>query len=443
MGVCLPSKKSKFIININEKQSLGKSELSRYSTNFTALKSIKSMKNLSNSNNRISKMTKYDDINKYYILSSEIIGEGNSSIIYGGKSINSQKKGYEYAIKQVIKKIDKYDISLIKEIEINSIINHNNIVHCFDIFEDDLNIYFVFELMTDGDLYDYISKKPNHHLKDKEIIAILKQIFLALIYLHDKLQIVHRDIKPENFMIKKEKNEGIIVKLRDFGTSDFIKNEGFNFINVGTPLYMAPEIYLKQEYDCKVDMWAIGIILYIMATGKHPFDNNNKMKDNLENNKNMNNSDLSYNDEDKIIMNNVLNKELDFNIFENYGLRLLAQRLLERNPTERYSAMEAFNELNKLKNIFLNKQLSQKISDSKKKISVSPILSEDSNKRKKYLAKSNINHKFKGNFKDIREHLNESSEENSEKNDDNSFEKKKNDKKKNNEIRIMIKKKNK
>ena len=56
MGVCLPSKKSKFIININEKQSLGKSELSRYSTNFTALKSIKSMKNLSNSNNRISNM---------------------------------------------------------------------------------------------------------------------------------------------------------------------------------------------------------------------------------------------------------------------------------------------------------------------------------------------------------------------------------------------------
>ena len=273
MGVCLTNEKAQFIVNINDKQSLGKMELSRYSTNYTALKTIKSLKNFSNLDNRLSKITKYDDINKYYILSNKIIYEGNSGKIYGGKIINSKKKEYEYAIKQVIKQNEQLDKSLIKEIEINSIINHKNIVKCFDIFEDDSAVYFVFEMMSDGDLFDYIKKKQNHHLKSKEIIDILKQIFLALIYLHEKLKIVHRDIKLENIMIKKEKNEGIIVKLKNFSTSDFIEKEGFNFLDIGTPLYMSPEIYLKQEYDFKIDIWAVGVVLYNIVTGRQPFQN--------------------------------------------------------------------------------------------------------------------------------------------------------------------------
>ena len=266
MGVCLPKENNKYVISIYEKQSLEKTELSRFSTNFTALKSIKSIKNLSNSNNRLSKITKYDDINKYYILSKEILSEGGSGIIYGGKKINSNIKEYEYAIKQVIKNNDQLNISLIKEIEINSIIHHNNIVQCFDIFEDDLSIYFVFEFMPDGDLFDYIINKPNHRLNNKEIVNILEQILLALIYLHEKLKIVHRDIKPENFMIKKRKNGDIIVKLMDFGTSDFIREGGFNYFAQGTPLYIAPEIYLEQEYDSKIDMWPLGVVLFNMNT---------------------------------------------------------------------------------------------------------------------------------------------------------------------------------
>ena len=443
MGVCLPKENNKYIINIYEKQSIGKTELSRYSTNFTALKSIKSIKNLSNSDNRISKITKYDDINKYYTLSYEKISEGGSGIIYGGKKINSKSKEYEYAIKQVIKHNDQLNISLLKEIEINSIIHHNNIVQCFDIFEDDLSIYFVFEYMPDGDLFDYIIKNPNHRLKDKEIVNILDQILLALIYLHEKIKVVHRDIKPENFMIKKEKNGGIIVKLMDFGTSDFIHNEGFNYFAQGTPLYIAPEIYLEQEYDSKVDMWAIGVVLYNMATGSHPFKNNKK-NDNLKTNKNIE-LDLSDIDEDKIIMNNVLNKELDFNIFQNYGLRLLAQHLLERSPKERYSAIEAFNELNKnKKSIILNKRISKTINESPKKVIKSPMKYEASNNKFKFSAKSSS--KFKRIFKNnkLNEFIKNDDDDEEEKRDDNSCEKDINKyKKKDNEIRILIKKKNK
>jgi len=442
MGVCLPKDKNNYIISAYDKNSIGKSSLSRYSTNFTALRSFKSFKNL---DNRLSKITKYDDINKYYKL-SEKISSGGSGIVYGGYNINSTKKGYDYAIKQVIKQNDQLNISLIKEIEINSIINHNNIVKCFDIFEDDLSVYFVFEFMPDGDLFDYILKKHNHRLKEKEIINILEQILLALIYLHEKVKVAHRDIKPENFMIKKEKNERIEVKLMDFGTSDFIKEEGFNYIAQGTPLYIAPEVYLEQPYDSKIDMWATGVVLYNMATGSHPFkhNNNNNKEDYLENDSKSNDVDLSYMDEDKIIMNNVLNKKLDFNVFTNYGLRLIAQRLLEPNPNYRYSAIEAFDELNRIKRGINNRVISNTINESPKRKVKNPIMYEDLNERNK-LPKSSFHHRFKGIFKNInptRIDFNKNGED-----DEISEEKEKDNKnkinKKNNEIRITIKKKNK
>ena len=443
MGVCLPKDNNNFIKSAYDKSSLGKASLSRYSTNFTALKSIKSIKNLSNIDSRLSKVTKYDDINKYYILSQEKISQGGSGIIYMGKKIDSNSKKYEYAIKQVFKKNDQLNISLIKEIEINSIIHHNNIVQCFDIFEDDLSVYFVFELITDGDLFDYIISKPNHHLKDKEIINLLEQILLALIYLHGKIKVVHRDIKPENFMIKKEKNEGITIKLMDFGTSDFITEEGFYNISQGTPLYIAPEVYLDQKYDSKIDMWATGVVLYNMATGNHPFKNNNN--DDIENSRIQNiDLDNSNMDEDKKIMNNVLNKELDFNVFTNYGLRLIAQKLLEKDPTNRYSAIQAFDELSRIKRgLNTNKKISKTINESPKKFMKSPIAYESSNEKEKYLAKSSFSHKFKGFFKFRVSDIRGEEEEEEKRSDDNSCDKEKNNKNiKNNEIRILIKKKN-
>ena len=447
MGVCLPKDNNNYIKSVYDKNSIGKSSLSRYSTNFTALRSFKSFKNL---DNRLSKVTKYDDINKYYKLSDKI-SSGGSGVVYGGYNINSKKKGYVYAIKQVIKQNDQLNISLIKEIEINSIINHNNIVHCYDIFEDDLSVYFVFEFMPDGDLFDYILKKHNHRLKEKEIINILEQILLALIYLHEKVKVAHRDIKPENFMIKKEKNERISVKLMDFGTSDFIKEEGFNYIAQGTPLYIAPEVYLEQPYDSKIDMWATGVVLYNMATGSHPFKhNNNNKEDYLKNDFKSNDIDLSYMDEDKIIMNNVLNKQLDFNVFTNYGLRLIAQKLLEPNPRQRYSAMEAFNELNRVKRGVNNRLISNTINESPKKLIKNPIMYEDLNERKNF-AKSSFHNRFKGIFKNInptridfnknRENNNISEEK--EKEHDNNNNNNNNNKKNNYEIRITIKKKNK
>jgi serine/threonine protein kinase len=185
-------------------------------------------------------------------------------------------------------------------------------------------------------------------LKDKKIIIILEQILLALVYLHEKIKVIHRDIKPSNFLIKKD-GKKIIVKLRDFDSAEFIKEEGFKYLTKGTPLYIAPEVYLDETYNEKIDMWGIGITLYYMITGINPFqsDKNNNLLKKTKNKK----EDLNFTivEEDKIIMQRILNQHIDFSIIDNYGLRQLTQHLLERNPHKRYSALEALEELNKIK----------------------------------------------------------------------------------------------
>jgi serine/threonine protein kinase len=182
-----------------------------------------------------------------------------------------------------------------------------------------------------------------------------------------------------------------------------------------------------------------------MATGIHPFKNNNDyLKDKLNKSFNL---DFSEMDEDKIIKDNVINKKLDFNVFKNYGLRLLAQHLLDRDPKERYSAMEAFNELNKIKTgTCLNKKISRTLNKSPMKVIKEQKIHETpSNKNVKYSAKSSFG-KFKGIFKDINYELNDDNKnEEDKKSGDSEKEKKdkdKNKKKDNNEIRIFIKKKN-
>ena len=444
MGVCIPEKNNQQqhpITSVFDKKSTIV-DVSRYSTNFTDFKRLKSLKTLSNQEFRISKLTKYDDIKKYYNISKIKLGEGGSGIVYGGNKINSKNKNFEYAIKQVLKKNDLSSISLIKEIEINLIIHHNNIVQCFDIFEDDLYVYFVFEYMPEGDLFDYIIKKPEKKLKDKEIIIILEQIFLALIYIHEKLKITHRDIKPENFLLKKE-NEKIIVKLMDFGTSDFNKKNGFTNITQGTPNYIAPEIYLEEPYTSKVDMWATGVVLYNMATGSHPFQSGNNESNDISFSHD-NKSEI----EDQKIINEVLNKEINFNVINNLKIRLLAKHLMERDPNKRASAIEAYDELIEIKNFNNGLKTEQKAktfkSIIKNKINKSPMplknvntVKEDHMKQKESRV-SSVKAKFGKNIKRL---FSQQEIHNNSENDDEDEKEIKNNNNNNNVITITIKKK--
>jgi calcium-dependent protein kinase len=124
----------------------------------------------------------------------------------------------------------------------------------------------VLEFCEGGELFHYIIEKK--YLSEEQSAYIMKQLFLALDYLHSK-QISHRDIKPENFMLSK-KGDLTCIKMIDFGLSkDFSEQNTMNSMN-GSPYYIAPEVFL-QKYNMKIDIWSMGVVIYIMLSGKVPF----------------------------------------------------------------------------------------------------------------------------------------------------------------------------
>ncbi len=128
--------------------------------------------------------------------------------------------------------------------------------------QDEENLYLLTELCSD-DLFEIISKEQLTAANRKKWI---KQAAQALKYLHDR-RVVHRDIKPENMFIC-----GGNLKLIDFGFATRLrKNQKIKGL-IGTPTYMAPEILSKQLYDTLVDLWSLGVVIYVMFFARYPFD---------------------------------------------------------------------------------------------------------------------------------------------------------------------------
>lgn len=121
-------------------------------------------------------------------------------------------------------------------------------------------------LCEGGELFYFITKRK--HLTESQAASVMRQAFYALCYLHNN-KICHRDIKPENFLLFKE-NDDSYIKLIDFGLAKRVsRNEVMNSPN-GTPYYIAPEV-LKGSYTTQCDNWSMGVVMYIMLSGKPPF----------------------------------------------------------------------------------------------------------------------------------------------------------------------------
>mmetsp|Transcript_16089 Transcript_16089/g.11603 ORF Transcript_16089/g.11603 Transcript_16089/m.11603 type:complete len:137 (+) Transcript_16089:1230-1640(+) len=121
------------------------------------------------------------------------------------------------------------------------------------------------EFMGGGELFEAITKR--RYFTENIAAKIMKQILQAVNYCHLK-KIVHRDLKPENLMLASE--DGYEVKLIDFGLSRTFSLDKKMCSRLGTPFYIAPEV-LKKKYDHKCDIWSIGVILYILLSGRPPF----------------------------------------------------------------------------------------------------------------------------------------------------------------------------
>lgn len=172
-----------------------------------------------------------------------------------------------YAIKTLKKNnIPKYEFELLKtEVEILSELDHPNIVNYFGTFEDNFYIHIVMEYLKGYDLYKVISIKNYTNFEEKDMSLIIFQLAKALHFIHNK-NIIHRDIKPENIIFS-NKNDYSSLKLIDFGLATTKREKK----DVGTPLFMSPEM-VNGESCPKSDIWAVGIIVYKMLTGKYPFD---------------------------------------------------------------------------------------------------------------------------------------------------------------------------
>ncbi len=153
------------------------------------------------------------------------------------------------------------------------VLNHRNVIKVYDIFNGMNEILLVLELIDSGDLLSFIRRE--RRLPERQAAQVMHGLLEALRYLR-QAGLIHRDIKPENVILKFDRNGDIAdVKIIDFGfavyESELAKLPPAQR-RVGTVNYIAPEVLLDQEYDCAVDMFAAGVILFFMVSGELPFD---------------------------------------------------------------------------------------------------------------------------------------------------------------------------
>lgn len=156
-----------------------------------------------------------------------------------------------------------------REINAMAFLRHPCLVALHDLISDNQNFYLILDFCEGGELFDYLC---DHDRLDEPTAAyIFKQLVEALNYCHS-FGVAHRDLKPENILIAKFPQ----VKISDFGLCGYISNDKLMHTFCGSPCYCSPECLCRVQYDGrKSDIWSLGVILYAMVTGEHPWDISN------------------------------------------------------------------------------------------------------------------------------------------------------------------------
>ena len=197
------------------------------------------------------------------------LGKGNYSTVRLAINIETKE---ECAVKCIIKKklTQEDDDALKIEVEILGAVNHPSIIKLMGFFEDPIDYYIVTELMSGGELFDRIVARDFY--SEGSAQKVVRTLAECLNYMHN-LDIVHRDLKPENILLK-DKLDDSSIKIADFGFARYVK-EGCKTA-CGTPGYVAPEIITGKIYGKGVDIWSLGIIIYILLCGYPPFYHKNQ-----------------------------------------------------------------------------------------------------------------------------------------------------------------------
>ena len=211
--------------------------------------------------------TGYTNLLEIYDVKNKL-GSGKFGLVKLG--IN-KKTGQKVAIK-IMKKstMDSSDLELVRtEIEILKICQHPNIIRLYNVFENADYLYIIMEYCYGGDLFSYLENR-HFRLTEKRASTIIHQMATAVYYMHS-FGVVHRDLKPENVLMTST-DEDSDIRILDFGLSKILGPYEKCDEPYGTLTYCAPEIIVDEPYSKPVDLWSLGVMTYLMVSGKLPFN---------------------------------------------------------------------------------------------------------------------------------------------------------------------------
>ena len=254
-------------------------------------------------------------------LKKKILGQGSFGTVY----LVKHRQLYQYFAMKVIKKMSKNkdeEENLMNEINILRQLDHPNILKITDFYNCKNEYNIITEYCQEGELFDEIKAKAPF---DETLAGwYMRQILSAVCYCHN-MNIVHRDLKPENILIVKRAKTGFHpIKIIDFGTAKVFHKEKSEHLLIGSAYYIAPEVLMKN-YTEKCDLWSCGVIMYILLTGRPPFNGSNEeeiMK--------------------KIVVGQYEMSRYPWGIVSDEAKDLI-KGLLEINPNKRLSALDALN----------------------------------------------------------------------------------------------------
>ena len=212
--------------------------------------------------------------NKYHFKIIKEIGSGAFGSVYKIQDKNDNKV---YALKKIVlNKKNKEDLDSIKnEAYLLKIIDDENIIKYIDSFFYDDSFYLIMEFCSNLDLRSFINehKKENKLINEQTLWEIILNLCNGIKIIHNN-NMIHRDLKPENIFI----SDNYKIKIGDFGISKILNETNYAQTFAGTLLYMAPEMINGDKYTNKVDIWALGCIIYELCTLDYCFSDNNILK---------------------------------------------------------------------------------------------------------------------------------------------------------------------
>ena len=249
-----------------------------------------------------------NNFNQYEFIKA--IKSGGFGNIFLVKEVSSNE---EYAIKEIdvtnFSNENLYNTS--RESMILKEMSHINIIKIHKFFTYNQKFYIVMDYARGGELSSLLTSKK--HFSEDYAKKIFRQIYNGVFYIHSK-SIIHRDLKPNNILFLDEEKTHVIII--DFGISGSANGNSKESVKAGTELYLPPEVLLGKEFtsNTKLDMWALGIILYQMVEGCHPFVEKNSKKNSA-------------------VIDNIIKNRLEFNkkIKISDALKKLLEGLLEKN----------------------------------------------------------------------------------------------------------------